>query len=167
MLPRLINIEYFNSPELIESFRLTDTHIVCLATNGLSLFNVYGVEGDGLLTNEQGNEICRRSNNNRQVITCYAEFGLSLSVLPLLEIDFRTGEKFNFKNYHSKHKAYCDCFKELFRINKNLIDSPCVSFLFEPNEFDIDVGIEALFHICSSSAFSGGKSLEEVMYIIT
>jgi len=162
-----MNIEFFNSQEFIDSFRFTDTHLVCLATNGLTLFNVYGVEGEGLLTNAQGNEVCRISNRERRVVSCFEQYGLSLSVLPLLEIDFQTGQKFRFKNYRSRHKAYCACIKEVFRINREIIDSPAVSFLFEPNEFDNDVGIEALFNVCTSSSFSGGPSLEDISYIVT
>ena len=66
MLPRLMTVQEINSDEFIQSFRDKDTHLVCLATNRLTLFNVF--TGDTLLTPTEGNKICRTSNFERRSV---------------------------------------------------------------------------------------------------
>ena len=66
MLPKLITIQRMNSDFFKEEFINQDAHLVCLATNRLTLFNVF--TGDTLLTTEQGNKICRTSNFERRSV---------------------------------------------------------------------------------------------------
>ena len=66
MIPRLITNEEMNSDFFNEEFIQKHTHLVCLDTNRLTLFNVF--TGDTLLTTEQGNKICRTSNFERRSV---------------------------------------------------------------------------------------------------
>jgi hypothetical protein len=140
------SISRANDREIEKQLKAGILHIVCPASNGLTLFNVYAcVLGD--LTQEEGNELCDKVNETQTALTSFPRE--RVTALPL----HRTWEQYivdrsrKFGDEALIKRNLCECLE----LHLTQIKTPQILFALDhTNVFNIELTLQLLDELLKS-----------------
>lgn len=132
-----------------EDFLSKKVHLVCLAINALTQFNVYAT-AIGDLSHDSADIFVTKVNEENEVGTLFPK--LNLTIVPLSIYKNRN----DFGNSEIMRKLINDCFKS----NEKYIKCSKLIFAFERVfDFDIDLALEILNEVLSENNFIYTKEI--------
>ena len=165
MLPIIIKSNEMHSQEFKNEFANGERHLVCMAINSLSLFNVYAV--DNFISNADANNLIRKSQDLGRPMTCYDEFEVAMTILPLSLPNWVYERNFETRTDYVYRAFIARSIKEVFKINREIVKAQKLSFMLEPCNYNNKLAIEFIYHNATALNIEKDEFLEEVSFIDT
>lgn len=165
MLPTIIKPNEMHSQEFKNEFARGERHLVCQAINSLSLFNDYAVER--YISNADANNLIRKSQDLGRPMTCYDEFEVAMTILPLSLPNWVYERNFETRTDYVYRAFIARSIKEVFKINREIVKAQKLSFMLEPCNYNNNLAIEFIYHNATALNIEKDEFLEEVSFIDT
>ena len=165
MLPILIHPNEMHSQQFENEFANGERHLVCMAINALTLFNVYAVER--YISDADANNLIKMSRDFGRPMTCYDEFEVAMTILPLSHPNWVYERNFETRTDYFYRAFIARSIKEVFKINREIVGGWKLSFMLEGNNYNNNLAIEFIYHYATSLNYGNGIMPHEVSYIDT
>lgn len=163
MMPQQIYLADINSERYVQEFRRGERHLVLIASRNHPFFNSY--PGAAFTREEEINDMCDWVNAEGFVATFFESHGLPLTLLPQLQYQWEEGGYLLQRNDYDDYRFISRCIKQVLRLNREVVQAPRLSFVFEMSNFNIDAGIELLYHHATSVAMQNNRQLREISFM--
>ena len=139
-----MNVEIFNkainSNELMADYRQKNIHLVCVAVNALTYFNVFATSIGGI-SNYLASELSSKVNRLNETGTLYPD--LNLTIIPLTA--------FNDRNDFGNHEIMTKHIEDCFTANEQYLKCENVVFALEDRgDFDYNLALKVIIEVAAA-----------------